>query len=119
MIVATTTISVASITVNGSLYLDSLNEAVVFEVADGGKLINNNVVQVSTDTNGVTIQGESGGSITFEGNDLDYNVNKVYLSRIDYQPGMVLEQDETAELSDSCTFYTITANFSYQSLSNY
>jgi hypothetical protein len=60
-------------------------------------------VEITTDTFAVTIQAESGGAATFEGNDIDYAANKVYLGRLTYQPAMSLGSGEMVELSANTT----------------
>lgn len=108
IVTSTAPVTISSITVTGSLYLDGGGEEVTFTIGNGGELINNGTVRVSSATYNVTLQGETGGSITFEGNDIDYNGRKIYLARIDYKPVMSLGSGETVELSDSCTFYALT-----------
>jgi len=108
VVTSTAPVTISSITVTGSLYLDAGGQAVAFTINDGGKLINSGTVRVSSATYNVTLQAESGGGITFEGNDINYNGKKIYLARLDYKPAMSLGSGETVELSGSCTFYAIT-----------
>jgi hypothetical protein len=105
VVTATAAVTVSSISVasGGTLKFDANLQAVPFTLKNGGKLCNYGTVQITTDTFAVTIQGESGGVATFEGNDIDYAGNKVYLGRLTYQPAMSLSSGETVELSADTT----------------
>jgi hypothetical protein len=105
VVTATAPVTVSSISVasGGTLKFDANLQAVTFTLKNGGKLCNYGTVQITTDTFAVTIQGESGGVATFEGNDIDYAGNKVYLGRLTYQPAMSLSSGETVELSADTT----------------
>jgi hypothetical protein len=105
VVTATATVTISSISVasGGTLRLDGTNQSVTFTIQNGGKLCNYGTVQVLNSANNVTLQGASGGSMTFEGTDIDYNANKIYLGRLSYRPAMSLASGETVELSGDMT----------------
>ncbi len=110
VITATAPITVTSITINasGELDLHASTQAVTLTIQNGGKLVNNGIMKVSSANFNVTLQGESGGSMTFEGTDIDYNGRKIFLGRVWYTPTLSLGSGETIELSGSTTFYAFT-----------
>jgi hypothetical protein len=105
VVTATAPVTVSSVNVNsgGILQFDGSGQVVTFTMKSGGKLINNGSVVVLSSANAVTLQGESGGSMTFEGTDIDYNAKKIYLARLMYRPAMSLSSGETVELSGNVT----------------
>jgi tetratricopeptide (TPR) repeat protein len=112
VVTSTASVSVSSVNVNatGSLRLDGTNQAVVFSILSGGKLVNNGTVQVLSSANAVTLQGQPGYGMTFEGTDIDYNGNKIYLSSVTYQPAMSLASGETVELSGNVGLGPVTTS---------
>jgi hypothetical protein len=105
VVTATAPVTISSVTIasGGSLKFDANQQAVTLTILNGGKLCNYGTVEISTDTNAVAIQAENGGSVTFEGTDIDFYSNKVFLGRMTYQPAMSLASGEAVELSGNVT----------------
>jgi hypothetical protein len=109
IVTATTSVSVASMTIgsSGEMDLDGTGQSMTFTVGAGGQITNNGIMRVINSANSVTLQG-AGGAFTFTGTDIDYNANKLYLSQVIYQPSMSLASGETVELSGNATLGPLT-----------
>src|SRR4029077_17551568 len=113
VVTATAPVTVASMTVqaSGELDLDGTNIPVSFTVANGGKLINNGTVKVVDATNNVSVEGASGGWMTFEGTDINKNAKALSLARLTYKPVLDINPavgtGDAVSLTGSATFYGI------------
>jgi hypothetical protein len=111
-VTSTGTVTISSISINsgGELDFDGSAIAAPFTVGNGGQFTNNGTAKITSSAHTVTIQGASGGSMTFTGNDITHNAKTVYLSNVNYQPTMTLASGDGVALSGACTFYALTAN---------
>jgi len=101
------TVGITNINSGGTLQLDGTNDPVPFYLKDSGKIINAGTLQVTNDSNAVTLGVQSGTGFVFSGTDIDYNTNKIFFSSVVYHPTMNLASGETVELSGNTTFYSM------------
>ncbi|OVE78075.1 hypothetical protein BVX98_01285 [bacterium F11] len=110
IVTATGSVVIASVSINngGTLRLNASGVAVPFTIGNSGKLTNHGTFLVETSDNNVTLQAESGGSITYEGTDMNENGKKIFLGAVSYEPALSLTAGSTVQLSAASTFTAIT-----------
>ncbi|MCK4905286.1 hypothetical protein KAS42_03475, partial [bacterium] len=118
----TKSLAVAGITLNantinnsGTITLDATSATTTISLDNTAIFTNSSVIQVTNSSNTCTIQADVAGTATFTGTDIDYNGNRITLSRLTYNPAVSLGEggtvNERITLGDAVTFAgTITIN---------